>query len=327
VNNEDLGALLTLGATFTSVPGGTAYWSFTGNGNYQAQSGEVAVLIEKAAATVSVFGYSGVYDGQAHGATGGATGVNGEDLGAQLTLGATFTSVPGGTAHWSFTGNANYLAQSGEVAVAITRATPVFSGIDVPDVELGSASLVVSGLVSFGTLIPTGEVTVTVGGASAQAMVGPDGRFAATVSAASLTLAGSPYAVSVTYAGDTNFTPASGLGSARVVDTTAPVIAGTAATPGVIRPPNHKMIDVAVNYSASDFSGASCSLSVASNEPINGTGDGNTSVDWQVLGANRVLLRAERAGTGSGRVYTITVTCADPLGNRSTGRTTVSVPK
>ena len=28
--------------------------------------------------------------------------------------------------------------------------------------------------------------------------------------------------------------------------------------------------------------------------PMNGPGDGNTSVDWQVLGPNAVRLRAER---------------------------------
>ena len=55
-----------------------------------------------------VNGYTGVYDGAAHGATGTATGVLNEPL-AGLDLGASFTNVPGGTATWTFTdGTGNY---------------------------------------------------------------------------------------------------------------------------------------------------------------------------------------------------------------------------
>jgi hypothetical protein len=60
------------------------------------------VTVNKANATIVVSGYTGVYDGNAHGATGGATGVKGESL-AGLDLGQSFTNVPGGTAHWTFT--------------------------------------------------------------------------------------------------------------------------------------------------------------------------------------------------------------------------------
>ena len=49
-------------------------------------------------------------------------------------------------------------------------------------------------------------------------------------------------------------------------------------------------------------------ITISSNEPVDGTGDGDTSPDWEVIDAHHVLLRAERAGNGSGRIYTITVT-------------------
>ena len=71
-------------------------------------------------ATVTVSGYSGVYDGAAHGATGTATGVGGVDLSAGLNLGATFTEVPGGTATWTFSGGANYKDKTGSVVIVIT---------------------------------------------------------------------------------------------------------------------------------------------------------------------------------------------------------------
>src|SRR4029079_689503 len=122
VGGVDLSAGLTLGATVSNVPGGTANWSFSGGTNYNDQSGTAAIVITKAEATVTVNGYSGVYDAAAHGATGTATGVGGVDLSAGLTLGATFSNVPGGTANWSFSGGTNYNDQSGTAAIVITKA-------------------------------------------------------------------------------------------------------------------------------------------------------------------------------------------------------------
>jgi hypothetical protein len=66
--------------------------------------------------------------------------------------------------------------------------------------------------------------------------------------------------------------------------------------------------------------------SVASNEPINGTGDGDTEPDWEINGDLTLNLRAERAGGGSGREYTITVGCIDDSGNSTAAEATVTVP-
>jgi hypothetical protein len=66
---------------------------------------------------------------------------------------------------------------------------------------------------------------------------------------------------------------------------------------------------------------------VSSNEPINGLGDGDTAPDWIVPGGLTVNLRAERAGGGNGRIYTLTVACQDNAGNIATKAMTVSVPK
>jgi hypothetical protein len=69
------------------------------------------------------------------------------------------------------------------------------------------------------------------------------------------------------------------------------------------------------------------SLSVTSNEPVNGPGDGNTSPDWLVLTNHIVFLRAERASGGAGRVYTVTITATDVAGQTTQTSVTVSVPK
>ena len=122
VNGEALSGL-DLGASFTNVPGGTAAWTFTDvTGNYNDTAGTVAIVINKANATVNVEGFAGVYDGQAHGATGTATGVNGEALGG-LDFGTSFTNVPGGTAAWTFNdATGNYNDTAGNVAIVINKA-------------------------------------------------------------------------------------------------------------------------------------------------------------------------------------------------------------
>src|SRR5207247_3129868 len=79
--------------------------------------------IKKAVAVVTVSGYTGSYDGFAHGASGSATGVDagGAATGATLNLGLSFTNAPGGTAYWAFSGGTNYTDQNGSVAIVINK--------------------------------------------------------------------------------------------------------------------------------------------------------------------------------------------------------------
>lgn len=112
-----------------------------------------------------------------------------------------------------------------------------------------------------------------------------------------------------------------------VEDQEAPVITSVTANPNNLWPPNHKMVPVVLAVDATDNCDSVCQIiSVASNEPVNGLGDGNTAPDWVITGDLTVKLRAERSGTGSGRIYAITVECADSSGNSSTDTTTVTVP-
>jgi hypothetical protein len=114
-----------------------------------------------------------------------------------------------------------------------------------------------------------------------------------------------------------------------VVDTIAPEITGIRPSTASLWPPNHKMVPVRIRVDVTDICGEVTTriVGVESNEPVNGTGDGDTAPDWEITGDLTVDLRAERAGTGDGRVYTIEVEAVDGSGNSTTGTTSVRVPK
>ena len=115
-----------------------------------------------------------------------------------------------------------------------------------------------------------------------------------------------------------------------IQDTIAPNIDNACLT-DKLWPPNHKMVLVS-SGSISDFGDAnpSISISVTSNQPINGTGDGNTDPDWEAVdngdGTYSVSLRAERAGNLGQRDYGVVINAADASGNESSATCSASVP-
>jgi len=112
-----------------------------------------------------------------------------------------------------------------------------------------------------------------------------------------------------------------------VLDTTPPLILTATATPNTLWPGNHKMVDVTVSATASDLVDPAPIVrisSVRSDQPVNGTGDGDTGPDWVLTGAMTLQLRSERSGSKD-RTYTITVEATDATGNVSTREVTVRV--
>ena len=94
-------------------------------------------------------------------------------------------------------------------------------------------------------------------------------------------------------------------------------------------PPNHRLRLVTLS-GATDGDGDAVTITVGAvtqDEPVNGLGDGDTAPD-AVLGAgpSQVSLRAERSGTGDGRVYAVAYSVTDTAGSRCAGVFTVGVP-
>lgn len=113
-----------------------------------------------------------------------------------------------------------------------------------------------------------------------------------------------------------------------VQDTNDPPVCTLAqASPNLLWPPNHTMVPVTI-MGVSDPNDQAITITftaVTQDEPINGLGDGDTSPDAAVSG-NQILLRAERAGTGNGRVYVVHFTATDAEGAHCSGSVKVGVP-
>lgn len=112
-------------------------------------------------------------------------------------------------------------------------------------------------------------------------------------------------------------------------DVTPPMITAW-ATPNELWPPNHQYEPVTVSASVTDDADPNVTLSllsVTSNEPDDGLGDGDTPNDIVVVDSVNFQLRAERSGNGEGRVYTVTYQATDACGNTATASVTVTVPK
>ena len=114
-------------------------------------------------------------------------------------------------------------------------------------------------------------------------------------------------------------------------DTRAPSVA-MHISPTTLWPPNHTMRVVSRGISAADVCDPSPTVhvTVTSDEPENGLGDGDTAPDWSVqqvrVAVFDVAVRAERSGLGNGRIYAIGTTAADRSGNSATAGGSVSVP-
>ncbi len=97
-----------------------------------------------------------------------------------------------------------------------------------------------------------------------------------------------------------------------------------------IWPPNHKYVDIEI-MGVTDPDGDPVTITITGitqDEPIDavGNGDGKTSPDGTGVGTSTACVRAERQGTGNGRVYAISFTATDPAGAECSESVTVCVP-
>ena len=87
------------------------------------------------------------------------------------------------------------------------------------------------------------------------------------------------------------------MGAFEFGDSMPPTINAISATPNTLIQANHQMVSVVINVSAADNSDpvVLCRIiSVSSNEPVEGLGDGDTAPDWTIT-ADLALKCSSRA--------------------------------
>jgi hypothetical protein len=121
-------------------------------------------------------------------------------------------------------------------------------------------------------------------------------------------------------------------GHVTVEDTTPPEIT-VVLDRTTLWPPNHKMVSIQATVEVADICDAAPTfvlVSITSDEPDNGLGDGDTPNDIQDAAYGtadtRFALRSERQGIGDGREYTIVYSASDSSGNTADAIVTVVVP-
>jgi hypothetical protein len=192
------------------------------------------------------------------------------------------------------------------------------------------------------TVVDTTTPTLSLPGTVTVEATGPSGATATfTTSATDLVdgsvpvtcdhLSGSTFPLGSTTvqcsATDAHNNTAHGSFTVLVQDTTPPTIVSITASPNNLWPPNHSMHDVTVTVVAVDLVDPAPTahiVSITSNQPDNGTGDGDTTGDIVITGPLTVQLRAERS-QGVDRVYTITIASTDFSGNAAFGTVNVTV--
>jgi len=162
-----------------------------------------------------------------------------------------------------------------------------------------------------------------------------NGKTIGTTANVQLTLAQGTYSFTLTVTDPGNLS-STATTSVTVQDTASPTLS-VSLSPNSLQPPNHKLVLITATVSAKDACSANPAVqlvSITSNEPDEGSGDGDQPNDIQAAGGGPVpfgtdvrsfQLRAERSGMGSGRIYTVTYSAADASGNKTSASAVVVV--
>lgn len=187
-----------------------------GNGTFSWEE-----IIDSAYPTVTVSGGTFTYNGTSQGATASVVGIDGvTPVSGTTTLtyngSSSAPSLPGTyTVVASFaSGDPDYNSASGTGTLVINKATPTFSSLASPTVNLGTSTVTLSGHIGAGSASPGGDdVAITLNGVTQAVSVNSSGNFSTAFNIQSLGTG--TYTITYEYLGDgTRFNEAGTTGLA-----------------------------------------------------------------------------------------------------------------
>jgi len=214
------------GAQLPGTPTNAGSYTFTEyftslDPNYASGTFSYSFAIYGATPTVTVTGGPFTYNGQGQAATATAVGIDGvtpvSGTASFTYNGSSSTPVLAGTyavvATFTPT-DSNYSSSTGSGTLVINKATPAFSNLASPAVNVGTASVTVSGHIAAGSVAPGGDdVAITLNGVTQPVSVSSSGRFSTSFNIQGL--ATGTYPITYEFLGDaTRFNAAAGNGSA-----------------------------------------------------------------------------------------------------------------
>ena len=200
--------------------------------NYASGTFSWYLYIAPASPTLTLNSSPLTYNGSAQPAIVSAVGVDGVTAVAGSVTYATYngsTTAPSAAGTYStfveWTSNdPNYYSTSLNGTYVINKATPTFSNLSSPVVNVGATTVTVSGHIAAGTLAPGGDdVAILINGITQPATVSANGIFSASVNIQGLT--SGTYPISFVYLGDaTRFNATASNGSSVLTVHSAPGI-------------------------------------------------------------------------------------------------------
>jgi len=137
---------------------------------------------------------------------------NGTTASADFVLTASTGSV-------TATGPDNYVTWT----ITGVKATPVFSGLSAPTISYGDTPTTLSGTITSAATL-TGSVSITLKDVIQTAAIGDKGAFSSDFATGGLTVSGSPYTITYSYAGDTLNNPVTDTSKSLTINKATPVI-------------------------------------------------------------------------------------------------------
>jgi len=136
------------------------------------------------------------------------------------------------------------------------------------------------------------------------------------------------YSLVAEFDGSSGYVESTGFSVLEPASGSGPDCSTAQPTKGQLWPPNHKFVPVGVG-NVTDPDGDSVSVTMTGifqDEPPNGPGHSDKCPDAKGVGTSTAQLRAERDGSGDGRVYHLSFTADDGLGGQCEGNVSVCVP-
>jgi len=185
----------------------------TGLANFTITLVDRSYTINPKPAAATATPVTGVYNGSPY--TGSGTCSDG--LAPVVTYAGGVAPVDAGTTGFTVTcSGPNLVPAAATASIAISKATPVFSGLSGPTITAGTTPTTLAGTLKAGSLIPSGNVSITLNGVTQEAAITATGAFSSSFATGALPAAGSPYMITYSYAGNGNFASAGPDASQRL---------------------------------------------------------------------------------------------------------------